>query len=67
MRGRTGSGLARELRAVLHGGDWVEPRSAETIQVTNPFTGKPIASAGHMLLFDEPGKAAPILERFLAR
>jgi pimeloyl-ACP methyl ester carboxylesterase len=26
-----------------------------------------IPGAGHMLLFDEPGRAAPILERFLAR
>lgn len=26
-----------------------------------------IPGAGHMLLFDEPDKAAPILERFLAR
>ncbi|MGD1225733.1 aldehyde dehydrogenase [Streptomyces krungchingensis] len=26
------------------GGEWVEPRSTETIEVINPFTGKPIAN-----------------------
>jgi acyl-CoA reductase-like NAD-dependent aldehyde dehydrogenase len=26
------------------GGDWVEPRTAETLEVVNPFTGEPIAS-----------------------
>ena len=55
---------------VLHGEDDPAVPVANARMIARRIPGaelETIPGAGHLLLFDEPGKTAPILERFLAR